>query len=344
MHHKEYMSKINENKSVERDVTHVTPRARDNAQVVQKAQKLQTDGFRIRELREILRMTQEDFADQCGVRRNAVLLWESGKFNPSAKVWRRMAKLAGKVAPRTAFWFWEMAGIDREAFEDLVPEFEKMARDAENRVLEKMEASTGDSALVPIMRTPVFSDQTVAVPPEDIEDYLSFPRQLIQTAGQVYALRVTKEFVRPIFSEGDLLVIDPSGQRFVNFENELVAIRYVPDSEARNLADRSSHGQPLRDYMYGKWPYLPEGIYVGWLHTDPPVRGTTTRQMNLNSAKIVSEQPMQPGLEFTVPVAWVTELGSGKKHSLTQSGTTLIGRVVCWIAGNRSFISDTATE
>jgi len=319
-------------------------RARENAKVVRQAQRLQADGFRIRELREILQMTQEDFAEQCGVRRNAVLQWESGKFNPSAKVWRRMAKLAGRVAPQTAFWFWEMAGIDREALEDLVPEFERMAREGENRVLEKMEASTGDSALVPIMRTPVFSDQTVAVPTENIEDYLSFPRQLIQAAGRVYALRVTKEFVRPIFSEGDLLVIDPSGQGFVDFENKLVAIRYVPDSETRNLADRSSHGQPLRDYMYGKWPYLPEGIYVGWLHTDPPVRGATTRQMNLNSAKIVSEQPVQPGLEFTVPVAWVTELRSGEKNSLSQSETTMIGRVVCWIAGNRSFMSDTATK
>jgi hypothetical protein len=256
-----------------------------------------------------------------------------------------MAKLAVRAAPSTALWFWEKAGIERDDFEFLFPEFKKLARDSEQRIQEKLESSPSDSRLVPLIRTPFRGEWRTPPSPEQVEDYLPIPNRLIQTDGNVFAIRVSPEFVRPIFSPGDILVIDPSHANVVALEGQLVAATYIPSAETRNLAERESRGRPVAAYVRGRYPFLEEGIYLGWLKTDSPVAGSRGGQMNLNSEKLITEQPVSIGHEFSVPAAMIDELTPGKKIVLRESELKLLGRVVCWFAaGSRSTPAESAGQ
>jgi len=51
---------------------------------------------RIKELRARLDMTQEDLAKKVGVRRETILFLERGKYNPSLKLARDIAKVFGE--------------------------------------------------------------------------------------------------------------------------------------------------------------------------------------------------------------------------------------------------------
>lgn len=51
----------------------------------------------IRELRELLGMTQEQFAACCGVQRTTVTLWESGLRNPSGSAALLLEQLKEKA-------------------------------------------------------------------------------------------------------------------------------------------------------------------------------------------------------------------------------------------------------
>ena len=294
------------------------------------------DGERIRELRTALDLSQEGLAAKCGVTRISISSWESGKSRPSPRHWRQMAKLAGRVAPSTSMWFWEKAGIGREAFEDIFPEFERVTRESENRLREQMETTAADFTIVPVIRTPVRFGKGSVVSLEEIEGYLSLPKQTVLPNARAFALRVSAEFVRPIFDVGDLVVIDPTETNLVQLNGKLVVAGYVADAETRRTADQHSRGLPVADHVRGRWPYLFDGIYLGWLKTDPPVEGTMVRQMNLNSAKRTTDQPVQAGLEFTVPMANIAEPTPGQKVIAEESEATVLGRVICWISGNNA--------
>jgi len=303
------------------------------------------DANRIQELRNALQYNREAFARACGVSRISASAWEAGKTSPQPRNWKEMAKLAVRAAPSTALWFWEKAGIERDDFEFLFPEFKKLARDSEQRIQEKLESSPSDSRLVPLIRTPFRGEWRTPPSPEQVEDYLPIPNRLIQTDGNVFAIRVSPEFVRPIFSPGDILVIDPSHANVVALEGQLVAATYIPSAETRNLAERESRGRPVAAYVRGRYPFLEEGIYLGWLKTDSPVAGSRGGQMNLNSEKLITEQPVSIGHEFSVPAAMIDELTPGKKIVLRESELKLLGRVVCWFAaGSRSTPAESAGQ
>jgi hypothetical protein len=71
---------------------------------------------------------------------------------------------------------------------------------------------------------------------------------------------------------------------------------------------------------------------MGWLKMDPRLPESNIRQMNLNSEKVSTEQPVTVGHEFTVPVATVAESRPERKVVTPESEAVLVGRVVCWIA------------
>jgi hypothetical protein len=71
---------------------------------------------------------------------------------------------------------------------------------------------------------------------------------------------------------------------------------------------------------------------MGWLKMDPRLPESNMRQLNLNSEKVSTEQPVTVGHEFTVPVAMVVESRPERRIVTPESEAILVGRVVFWIA------------
>jgi DNA-binding transcriptional regulator YiaG len=296
----------------------------------------ESDGARIRALRKTLHLTQEAFARECGVQRIAALLWENGKSAPSPPAWRKMARLASKAAPSTALWFWEKSGTDRDAYQDMFPELARLARESEKRIAKIVKDAGSEFIPVPVMQPSLEAHGSGLAYPEvgGTEEWISVPKAVVRDpdAYVAYAFRISPLFVRPTFSLGDIIVIDPSQDDILNLEGLLVAAIYVPDAETIAAAESVRRGLPIAEYMRGKWPHLEKGVYVGWLKTDPPVAGARVRQMNLNSAKFVTAQPVSAGLEFSVPIAMIDEPKPGEKLNVQISEAKVLGRVVSWMA------------
>jgi DNA-binding XRE family transcriptional regulator len=288
---------------------------------------------RIKEFRNLLGYNREAFARACGVSRISAFAWESGKTSPQPRNWKEMAKLAVKAAPSAALWLWEKAGIEREDFQYLFPEFERIAKDSEQRVQQKLELSPSESKLVPLIRSPLRGEWRIPPAPEQVEDYLSFPRYLIQTNSDVVAMRISTEFVSPIFSVGGIIVVDTSEVNILSLEGQLVIGSYLPNAETINFARMFGRGREVAPHLRGRWPFLEEGVYVGWLRTDPP-NDRGRRPMTLHSVKIDSPEAISAVHEFSVPVGMICEPQPGEKIVARDSELKLLGHVICWIASD----------
>jgi DNA-binding transcriptional regulator YiaG len=66
-------------------------------QEIKTLERLQMDAQRIRELRQRLRMTQEDFAHMIGVTFSTVNRWENGKSQPNRIAVRLLAGIEKKI-------------------------------------------------------------------------------------------------------------------------------------------------------------------------------------------------------------------------------------------------------
>lgn len=292
--------------------------------------------LRIRKLRNALGFTQERFARECGVTRISATAWEIGKTSPAPRAWKQMAKLAAKAAPSTAMWFWEKSGFERDDFQYLFPEFQRMVKDSELRMEQELNSSSSDAVLVPMVRTPLPEQLRIPPSPEQIEDYVSLPKHLMMSDWKLLAIRVSPRFVRPIFCPGGIVVIDASEANVLALEGQLVVANYIPSAETQELAEMQSRGRPVAAYARGRYPFLENGVYMGWLKLDPPMPESRMRQMNLNSEKLLAEQPVTIGHEFTVPIAMVDEPPADRSTIILEPEAVLIGRVVCWIAAGRN--------
>jgi hypothetical protein len=268
------------------------------------------------------------------VRRIAVFNWEKDNSTPSAPAWRKMAKLAGKVAPKTAPWFWEQAGFDRDVLQDLLPQLDALIRESEERVTGMMK-DAGDHLVAVPFKKPVLDSggsRLATTGIDESKEWLMLPKAMVTLGPGAYALRISPLFVGPIFNFGDVIVIDPSQADALGLEGQFIAATYIPDAETRDLAERQTRNQPIAAYMRGRFPFLEQGVYLGWLKADPPVPGMFGRLMYLNSAKTDTLQPVSGTHEFSVPVAVIDEPPKEMKFVVSQPQAKVLGRVVCWMA------------
>lgn len=120
-------------------------------------------GLRLREERERLKQTQEDFATACGVRRRAQVTYESGERSPDARYLEAASKIGVDIAyviygSKTTFdetvrlmviedlFFcicYEL-GFDEESMQDLVNKATPIAK----RLYEKLEDAGGAAPLL----------------------------------------------------------------------------------------------------------------------------------------------------------------------------------------------------
>lgn len=126
-------------------------------------------------------------------------------------------------------------------------------------------------------------------------------------------------------------MIDPSQNDILDLEGQLVAAIYVPDEKTAETAKAMQQGRSIQEYFCRTWPLLPAGVYVGWVKTGTFESEEDARKININSAKIVTGWT-EP--EFCLPVAEVDERMPGKMLATPISETKLLGRVVCWMAGD----------
>jgi hypothetical protein len=100
-----------------------------------------------------------------------------------------MAKLAGKAAPSTAPWFWGKAGIDWEAFQDLSPEFERLARESEKRITGVVKDAGGQFIPVPVMHPSLDHHASGLACPEIVgtEEWISVQKAVVRAEAGAYA-------------------------------------------------------------------------------------------------------------------------------------------------------------
>jgi transcriptional regulator with XRE-family HTH domain len=165
---------------------------------------------RISALRKALKLSQEEFAARMGVGRIAALYWESGRSQPSADTYVRMAKVAKEVDLASAVWFWQQVGVDRDALKDLVPEFNKSTRKAEQRVRDVTENAGGRVVAVPLLREVANLDAPTLASEDQIEAWLPLPALLVQNPSKTSCLRAPKGMTSLGLGGKDVLVIDAS--------------------------------------------------------------------------------------------------------------------------------------
>lgn len=161
---------------------------------------------RVRNLRVALKLNQEEFAAKMGVGRIAALYWESGRSKPSAEVYVRMAKVAREVDLESAIWFWEQIGVDRDALNDLLPEFKKSYDEAEQRVQVASQESAKGIVNIPILRGVGSAKEPLLARPEQIEGWVPLPAVLIPNPSKTSCMRAPKGM--GVLFGGDLVILD----------------------------------------------------------------------------------------------------------------------------------------
>jgi transcriptional regulator with XRE-family HTH domain len=161
---------------------------------------------RVRDLRLALKLSQEEFAAKMGVGRIAALYWESGRSQPSAEVYVRMAKLAREVDLESAVWFWQRIGVDREALKDLLPEFKKYFNESEQRVRVASQESAKGIVNVPILRGIGSAKEPLVAKPEQIDGWFPLPAELVPNPSRTSCIRAPKG-MSALFGD-DLVIVD----------------------------------------------------------------------------------------------------------------------------------------
>jgi len=180
---------------------------------------------RVRHLRSKLGLTQEEFAAKMGVGRVAALYWESGRSQPSAEVYVRMAKAAKEADPKSVFWFWEQIGIDREVLRDLIPTFTQPLVEAEQRVRAASHESGKGIVNIPILRGIGSSKEPLVAGPEQIDGWFPLPAALVPNPSKTSCIRAPKGMTA-LYGD-DLVIVDTTSLPLERLWGKMViAIRH----------------------------------------------------------------------------------------------------------------------
>jgi transcriptional regulator with XRE-family HTH domain len=161
---------------------------------------------RVRTLRGALNLNQEEFAAKMGVGRVAALYWESGRSQPSAEAFVRMAKAARAIDLESAVWFWQQVGVDQEALKELLPELKRTFDEAEHRVRVASEESAKGIVNIPILRGIASSKDPLVARPEQIEGWFPLPAGLVPNPSKTSCLHAPKG-LSALF-EDDIVIVD----------------------------------------------------------------------------------------------------------------------------------------
>jgi transcriptional regulator with XRE-family HTH domain len=177
---------------------------------------------RILAFRKSLKLNMEDFASKAGVGRVTVLYWENGHSKPSPEAYVRMANLAKESDIPSAVWFLRQAGVDLETLRDLLPEFDKSAKKAEQRVREVTEHQAGSTVAVPLLRENASITEPTLASDDQVEAWFSLPALLVPNPSKTSCLRAPKRMASLGHGGKDFLVIDSSVTLIEKLEGKMV--------------------------------------------------------------------------------------------------------------------------
>jgi transcriptional regulator with XRE-family HTH domain len=181
------------------------------------------------QLRSKLGLNKEEFADELGFSRIAVLHWENGRSKPPAEVYIHLAKLAQQVElPQLAIWFWQQAGVHLSDLRKLIPQIDKSLR-------EYAVAPAESCALAPVRPNPKFAMRIVTAQPRARaeDEVLWVPAWMVTNPLATSWVSIPDDEMEPMFKQGDFLVLDESEMDPWKLEGSLVAAHKLPLSISR---------------------------------------------------------------------------------------------------------------
>jgi transcriptional regulator with XRE-family HTH domain len=270
---------------------------------------------RISALRKALGLSQEEFAARLGVGRIAALYWESGRSQPSADTYVRMANVAKEVDFSSAVWFWQQVGVDRDTLRDLVPEFNKSDREAEQRVRDITEHATSRIVAVPLLREIANIDAPTLASEDQIEAWLPLPAVLVPNPTHTSCLRGPVGMT--VLGE-ELVVIDSSEFPLEQLWGRMVIAAHQSSREsyAGFLQHFNSDNRRIPALSTTK---LNEFYFLNHItEIDDPAK--TARKQGKPGKKTGSNVLLTPGtfLPMTPKREW-----------------KILGRVICWISSEQ---------
>lgn len=167
-------------------------------------------------------LSQEGFAEKLGVGRIAAVHWESGRTKPSPETYIAMAKVAKEYDPSSAVWFWEQVGVDREALRVLLPEFDRLSTQAEQRVRDATERNADDAVKIPLLRNVSNIKAPRFASDDQIEAWLPLPALLVPNPDKTSCLWGPPGMTTLNLGGKDLLVIDCSELDFARLWGKMV--------------------------------------------------------------------------------------------------------------------------
>ena len=186
---------------------------------------------RIYSLRKLMNLSQEDFAEKLGVGRIAAVYWESGRSKPSAETYIAMAKVAREFDPSSAVWFWEQVGVDRDALRDLLPEFNRLSMQAEQRVRDATEQTVDGIVRVPLLRNIAGIKSPTFASEDEIEAWFPLPALLVPNPTKTSCLWAPQGMSSLGLGSNDLLVIEYSDATFEKLGGQMVIAEHKKSGE-----------------------------------------------------------------------------------------------------------------
>jgi transcriptional regulator with XRE-family HTH domain len=265
-------------------------------------------------LRKALKLSQEEFAARMGVGRIAALYWESGRSQPSADTYVRMAKVAKEVDLASAVWFWQQVGVDRDALKDLIPEFNKSTKKAEQRVRDVTENAGGSVIAVPLLREVANLNAPTLASEDQIQAWLPLPAVLLQNPSKTSCLRAPKGMASFGLGGKDLLVIDASEVLIERLWHKMV------------IAERQSSGESYVGFLQS---FVMDNRLIPALSV---ARMVFRRMDEIRDPKKAAQKPMESQKE---PRSGVLRLPERFLPMTPKTDWRILGRVVCRIGCER---------
>lgn len=315
------------------------------------------DGASLKKIREGRFGSQAELARFLGIHRSLVSAWERGDDRqggrPHSRHLLKMAAKSGLYEEEIA-WLLQKTQVAPETFQRALE-----IRLKEEKAAGSAAVESGDAIRVQPMLTfqppwPMKLSGKLDGCSDSKE--LVFPREQLANPFSTKYFRVKDDFMRPFFSQGDLLLIDESARDpWQMADHACVAAYRSPEyatqqhwTELKQQFEREHPAEVVEDFkttMSG--PYARLGLLVGWLQKK--IREVTTVRATATGEHPGLLTPGQPFLEtrteLNLSAPWLPDVGV---HLVTRrpdkpdvevidvSGLVVLGCVVGWLAGSEN--------
>jgi repressor LexA len=166
--------------------------------------------------KDVLHLTQTEFAERLGTTQSNVAKWERGDYVPAPAQLVKIARLlAGRLE---AFDFYKAAGVSDSYFEN--PE------SALPEVLERVPGIDGpETVLIPLLQDAIAAGNPRHIDERRITSRVPFAKQWLPRSGRLFAIKVSGDSMAPIVNDGYVVIIDVNQRDPRRLEGKMIAAR-----------------------------------------------------------------------------------------------------------------------